>query len=317
VLDTATRRDPRICVSVVIVMHNNRDLARGCLEAVLASLGGRSAEVIVVDNGSRDGTSDLLRAENWPIDVISLSENVGFARAVNLAWLRSNGRFLALVNSDAFPDPGCLDWLVEALVQRPAAGIVAGSLRYETGALQPSAGTFPSLLGGLWVALLLHRVPGLSRLGIGYFSDPVLYARARQVDWVSAAVCVARRETGPLPTGSFMYGEDVEWAAECRAAGWEVWLEPRATAVHIGRASVERSHAPGFAQRQRARFELEWFGRRGPSVKLAARLVLVIHALVRLTAYGAVSALRRQLDPRVDEYLWLLRAAISRSSAAT
>src|SRR5205823_170332 len=132
-------------------------------------------------------------------------------------------------------------------------------LRYPSGRLQPSAGTFPSLLGDLWVALFLHRVPGLSRAGLGYLVDQRLYRTPRQVDWVSAAVCAARVQVGPLPDSRFMYGEDVEWALASCAAGWQVWLEPSATAVHISRASVDDTREAGFVQRQRVEFELRWF----------------------------------------------------------
>jgi GT2 family glycosyltransferase len=184
-------------------------------------------------------------------------------------------------------------------------------LRYPSGRPQPSAGTFPSLLGTLWVALFLHRVPGLSRIGLGYMTDSRLYLKPRRVDWVSAAVCAARADVGPMPTSSFMYGEDVEWALASREAGYEVWTEPAATAVHIGRASVDQSHEAGFAQRRRAEFELAWFRRRGRAAELMTRVNLIVHALMRLVIYGVLSALHRRRDDRVREYTALVRAALS------
>ncbi|MCW3069640.1 MAG: putative glycosyltransferase [Solirubrobacterales bacterium] len=298
-------------VSIVIVTHNNEDLVTRCLDAVVESSSTHCSQIIVVDNASTDGTIEVVEQGGWPVDVISLNENVGFARAVNHAWKRAEGRYVALINSDAFPDAGCIDELVSALEQRSRAGIVGAKLRYPSGRLQPSAGTFPSLMGDLWVALFLHRVPGLSRLGIGYLADQHLYLRPRRVDWVSAAVCASRSEVGPLPTSSFMYGEDVEWASACRDVGWEVWLEPAASAVHVGRASVDQSQDAGFAQRQRVQFELAWFAPRGQAVQLAARFGLLTHALLRLGFCGARRILWRNQDPRAAEYAALLRAALS------
>lgn len=303
-------------VSVVVVTHNNDRLIDDCLRAIDQSLRTRRAEVIVVDNASTDGTPDIVAAAQPPVQLISMTNNVGFADAVNVAFAHARGRYVALVNSDAFPDRGCIDELVALLAQNPHVGIVGAKLRYPSGALQPSAGTFPSLLGGLWVALFLHRVPGLSRAGIGYFADERLYRRERRVDWVCAAVCAARADAGPLPASSFMYGEDVEWALACRRSGLQVWLQPRATAVHIGRASVDRSQDVSFAQRQRARFELAWFARRGPLAQLGARGVLALHALLRLLAFAPPSLLRRRRDRRVSEYAALLRAALSRDVAS-
>jgi GT2 family glycosyltransferase len=304
-------------VSVVVVTHNNSDLIGRCLGAIFDSSRANRAEVIVVDNASSDGTPDVMREGKWPVEVIVLKENLGFAKAVNFAWMRARGRYVALVNSDAFPDRGCLDKLVDTLERNSHIGIVGGRLRYPSGHPQPSAGTFPSLLGGLWVALFLHRVPGLSRLGIGFLSDQRLYRHARRVDWVSAAVCVARTDVGPLPTSSFMYGEDVEWALACRDAGLEVWIEPGATAIHVGRASVDQSQDAGFAQRRRAQFELAWFARRSPPARLGARLVLLVHALLRLAVYGGLAVFRGRRDGRVAEYAALLRAALSTHPATS
>jgi GT2 family glycosyltransferase len=305
----AAGTDP--AVSIIVVTHNNRELVGPCVRAIFNSLEAVRAEVLLVDNASSDGTMQELARCELPVRSIELRQNVGFARAVNRALEEARGSYVVLVNSDAFPDRGCIERLVEALERRPRAGIVGAKLRYPSGRLQPSAGTFPSLRGSLWVALFLHRFPGLSRLGIGYLASASLYVRPRRVDWVSAALCAARAELGPLPDSSFMYGEDVEWAAAGRAAGWEVWLEPAATAIHMSRASVDASQQPGFAQRRRVQFELAWFARRRPSVRLVARVALLIHASLRLLLYGALAALPGRRDGRVREYVALFAAALS------
>jgi GT2 family glycosyltransferase len=311
VLNAAAKPNKSASVSVVIVTHNNRDLIGDCLTATFGAVRDSAAEVIVVDNASTDGTPDVIRAGQWHVDVIALRTNMGFAEAVNRARSSAAGRYLVLVNSDAFPDGGCIDALVNMLDNGPRVGIVGARLRYPSGRPQPSAGTFPSLLGTLWVALFLHRVPGLSRLGIGYLADSRLYRSPRRVDWVSAAVCAARIEIGPMPTSSFMYGEDVEWALASREAGYEVWIEPAATAVHIGRASVDDSQDVGFAQRRRAEFELAWFRRRGGPAPLVARVNLVVHGVMRLLIYAVLSLLHRRRDTRMREYAALVRASLS------
>jgi N-acetylglucosaminyl-diphospho-decaprenol L-rhamnosyltransferase len=298
-------------LTVLVVTYNNREIIGRCLDAIFASRDADELEAIVIDNASVDGTLDVVAAGAWPVQVLAMDTNAGFAKAVNCGLRRASGRYFALVNSDAFVDPDCLRALTRTLDERPSAGIVGAKLRYESGRHQPSAGTFPSLVGDLWVALFLHRVPGLSRAGLGYLADPALYRRPRRVDWVSAAVCAARAELAPLPDSRFMYGEDVEWAVAARGAGWEVWIDPSATAVHISAATVAESQAAGFAQRRRAQFELDWFARRGVAAQALARAVMVVHALARLILYGAGGAVRGRRDARVREYVALLRAAVS------
>ena len=297
--------------SVIVVTHNNESLIADCLRAVKAGFHLSSYEIIVVDNASTDGTIAAIPDDLKSCRVIALEANVGFAQANNAGIEASRGRLMVLVNSDAFPDRGSIDRLIEAIDGLPHAGIVGGRLRYPTGKPQPSVGRFPSLTGGLWVALFLHRMPLTARADIGLSAHPALYRSRRRVDWVTGAFCVARREVGHLPAGAFMYGEDVAWALACRQAGLEVWFEPAATTVHIGGASVNQSQDPGFAQRRRVEFELAWFARRGQVTKLAARAVLVVHALLRLAVYGGQAALRRRRDRQVDEYTALLRAAVS------
>lgn len=302
-------------VSVIVVTHNNASLIGDCLRSVERGARARSHETIVVDSASTDGTLAVIASGHPGVRVLALERNVGFAAATNAGIAASRGRLLALVNSDAFPDEGSIDRLADAIDALPRAAIVGGRLRYPDGAPQPSTGRFPSLLGGLWTALLLHRMPLLGRLDVGVNAHPSHYRVRRRVDWVTAAFCIARREAGPLPERSFMYGEDVEWARESASAGREVWFDPGASAVHLLRGSVAGSRDAGFAQRQRARFELEWFGRRGGLAVLGARAVLAIHALVRLPAVGIADALRRREPRRAREQLALLRAAFSASSA--
>ena len=319
-MDPGAQPHERPRASVVVVTHNNAGIVGPCLDAIRAS--GDRLELIVVDNASTDDTPAIVEQGSWGARLVVLDRNMGFARAVNVARDAARGPLLVLVNSDAFPDPPCIGALLQLLEREPRAGIVGARLRYPSGALQPSAGTFPSLLGDLWVALFLHRMPLASRLEIGYFASERLYRRAREVDWVSGAVCAARREAGPVPSSSFMYGEDVEWARACRERGLTVWLEPTATAIHVGRASVDATRQTGFAQHQRVGFELAWFERRRPAAKLLARAIMLLHALLRIVAYGSVSlvhAARRGSGgqprggrgaERVGEYVELARTAL-------
>jgi N-acetylglucosaminyl-diphospho-decaprenol L-rhamnosyltransferase len=299
-------------VSAIVVTHNNEAFIADCLGSIQRAAAVSTCELVVVDNGSSDRTTAVVRDHPGKPRLVELAENVGFAAATNVGIRASSGRLIALVNSDAFPDPGSIDTLIAAIDELPRAGIVGAQLRYPDGQLQPSTGNFPSLLGGLWVAVFLHRAPLTARLGIGIAAHPALYRERRQVDWVTAAFCIARRDAGPLPERGFMYGEDVEWALACKSAGFETWLEPAATAIHLGRGSVDVRQGRGFVQWQRARFELAWFGAAGRANELAARAVLATHALLRIALFGPTALLGRRRSRPVREYFALLRAAFSK-----
>src|SRR5881396_1514977 len=158
--------------SVIVVSYNSAELLPRCLSAIARGAQSRAVEVIVVDNASRDGSADAAR--RLGASVVALHRNIGFAAANNRALAFARGHFVVLVNPDAFPDVGTIDALISRLESSTRVGIVGGVLRYPSGAHQPSAGQFPSLHGGLWVALGLHRAPALARLGIGFMAHAAL-----------------------------------------------------------------------------------------------------------------------------------------------
>jgi GT2 family glycosyltransferase len=302
--------DP-IDVSIVIVTFNDDAVIARCIAAAKQGALAHNAEILVVDNASNDAT--LERVENAANDVIiiPLQRNEGFAKATNVALRRAQGRIVAFVNSDAFIDSGSVDRLIARLQADDRIGIVGGVLRDVAGTRQPSAGRFPTLPGNLAVALLLHRLPLLSRLPTSVLADPRHYREAHRVDWVSGAFCVARREVGPLPALGFMYGEDVEWARQAQERGYQTWLEPQAGAVHLGDSGPPARRPLGSRQRRRVDFELRWFGPRGPRAA-AARAVMVLHACVRILLFVGLLPVRPAVARQgVNESRALLGAAIS------
>jgi GT2 family glycosyltransferase len=295
--------------SVVVVTFNSAEVVGRCLTAIEKALASHTSELLVVDNRSADETLDIVRESAPGATVIQMEENVGFAAANNAALERARGRVWALVNSDAFPDAGSIDRLAQAADRNPDTGIVGGVLRDGDGRPQPSAGCFPTLARNLAVALMLHRIPPLSRIPTSVFADPALYRRARPVDWVSGAFCLARPQVGPLPAEGFMYGEDVEWARRASDAGLAVWLEPAATAVHLGGGGQVSAAGARARQAHRVSFERRWFGRRGRPFVLGSRLVLTAHALVRIAIFTALRPFHRaRSEQGVAEFRSLLRA---------
>ena len=131
---------PRACdISVVIVSFNTREVLRECLTALAREAASLDVQTIVVDNGSKDGSIEMLRADFPAVELIASEENLGFGRANNLAFERARGRYIVLLNSDAFLTPGSLRLSVQHMDADPKAGLGGGRLdraRWKLAALR-------------------------------------------------------------------------------------------------------------------------------------------------------------------------------------
>jgi GT2 family glycosyltransferase len=131
-------------ISILIVSFNTKDVLRECLESVKLASADLAVETIVVDNHSKDDSVSMVREEFPWVHVIESQENLGFGRANNLAFEAARGRYIVLLNSDAFLQENTLSLSLEKMQANPSVGLASGRLVGRDGALQPSARMFPS-----------------------------------------------------------------------------------------------------------------------------------------------------------------------------
>lgn len=208
--------------------------------------------VVVLDNGSGDGSVERFRVELPGTIVVDLGDNTGFARANNEGARRLPGEGYLLVNSDAFVHrPGSVAALVEGL-RDPTVGIVAARLLNEDGTLQSSVAPLPS------PAVAAVQATGLSRFlpdrWQPRWSTHWSHAEEREIEAAIGAVLLVRRETwdalGGFDESAFMYAEDRDLCWRAGLAGWRVWFTPRAEFLHVGSGTVTtRWTAAGRAER--------------------------------------------------------------------
>jgi GT2 family glycosyltransferase len=217
-------------LSVIIVNWNTRELLAKSLASVFVTIHKCSFEVIVVDNGSTDGSSQMVREQFPEVHLIENQENLGFARANNQAIRQCRGDFVLLLNSDAFLMQGAVDRMMELSLINDQAGIVGPTLFYPDGRSQRSHGPLPTLtsemisLAGfdkirLW-PIKRYRLP-----------DPF------ETGFVSGACMFVRRsmlqEIGLFDENFFFFSEEVDLCYRAHKAGWKVFFIPFAVAIHI------------------------------------------------------------------------------------
>jgi N-acetylglucosaminyl-diphospho-decaprenol L-rhamnosyltransferase len=235
-------------VSVLVVSYETRDLTLQCLESLLASTTALRLQVVVVDNASRDGTATAVTTQLPTVEVVALEQNIGFARAVNLAADRAEGRHLLLLNPDTIVPPGAIDALVAFAEAHPEHGIVGGRTLRADGSLDPS-----SCWGAPTPWSVLCFATGASTVFRGSrIFDPESLGRwprdsERPVDVVTGCLLLLDRDLWRRLDGFdpryFMYGEDVDLCLRAGRLGFRPAITPAATITHLVGASSATSGA--------------------------------------------------------------------------
>lgn len=214
--------------SVIVVNFNGRPLLERCLPRVGSACEGLEHELLVVDNGSTDGSAELV-ASAFPGAVwLALGQNLGYAAAANAGMRAARGRIVVLMNNDVELAAGSVARAVRYLDAHPDAGLVGFRLENPDGSLQPSGRRCPGLLATVlshWrLVRETYREPGRD------------YDAIADVDEVSGACLAARASlaaiVGLMDERFFFYYEDVDWCVRVRAAGFRVVYLPEAVAVH-------------------------------------------------------------------------------------
>ncbi|HVQ37168.1 MAG TPA: glycosyltransferase family 2 protein [Pyrinomonadaceae bacterium] len=228
----------QIEVSVVVISFNTRDLLRECLTTLAATSADVSYELIVVDNASRDDSAAMVALEFPEAKLIRSEVNLGFGGANNLGFAAATGRYVVLLNSDAFLKVGTLRKSIDLMDSHPQVGLAGAKLIGRDDSLQPSARMFPNILQDFLILSGLADRYSKSRFfgrGDRTWADP---NKPAEVDWVPGAFGIIRREalerTGFFDPRFFLYYEEVDLCKRIKQAGYSIWYWPELEVVHIG-----------------------------------------------------------------------------------
>lgn len=278
--------EPSIDLSVVVVNYNQDRLLKGCLASVFRTLSPSGVQVVVVDNGSDDGSLQMLTEDFPQVQVIVNEQNLGFAKANNQAIPTCQGRYVVLLNNDTTVLDNALQSLVDFMDQHLSVGCAGPQLLNADGSVQASCMHFPSLARSL-VSFVGARV------GRGAKYVPRSQADHVHVDAVTGACMMLRgdalAEVGLLDEGYFMYAEETDWCYRARQAGWTTAYYPASKVIHLGEQTARTDPARFYVERRysRVRFFLKHQG------WVAARVADCMIRLSALARWGLATGSRR------------------------
>lgn len=224
-------------LSVVVVNYNTREATAACLRSVLQATGAVDLELIVVDNGSSDGSAAVLRERFPAAMVIEACENLGFARGVNRGARAASGKWLLLLNPDTITLPGSLRALLQFADARPEFGVFGGRTLRRDGSVDPSScWGAPTLWSMTMFATMLStafkRSPVFDPESLGHWQRDSV----REVPIITGCLLLIRKtdwdRLGGMDEDYFLYGEDAEFSLRAGRAGLRRVVVPEAVIVH-------------------------------------------------------------------------------------
>jgi N-acetylglucosaminyl-diphospho-decaprenol L-rhamnosyltransferase len=274
-------------LSIIVVSYNTRELLRQCLASLRRHT--PAAQVIVVDNASRDGSVEMVRADFPTVQVVALTRNYGFAAANNAGLRLAAGDPIVLLNSDTVVEDDTLDRCAAWMEEHPGVGALSPRLVGVDGRPQQCLYSFPTLAEVLRVVFRQQRPQREEDVTDGWLAGTALFIRREAL----------RQVGGELDAGYFMYWEDADLSARLRKCGWERVAYPGGVVKHHGGGSSGTADAP-------VRAELlawylfgrhRWFARHRPAPEAVWLWVLDAIDIPRVWLWGWRRRLR---GPRIQ-----------------
>lgn len=245
--------------SFIIVSWNAKRCLFECLESLEKELNEYHAEIIVVDNGSVDGSSEMVRERFPGVVLIENQENLGFAKANNIGILRSEGKYIYFVNSDVKILNGCIKLMTNYMEKHSNVGLLGPKVLNADHTIQPSCKHFPTLLRSFCRAVALDSLFPKTRFFEGEFMTCSSSDTIQPVDIIVGCFWMVRRtaieEVGLLDERFFIYSEDKDWCKRFHEAGWAVIYFPEAKIIHYGGASSANTPIRFYLEMQKANLQ--------------------------------------------------------------
>lgn len=308
-----------IDISIVIPNWNGLGIIDRCLSSIFDNPQGVSFEVIVVDNGSSDESTDTIRRLFPLAMVVRRAFNTGFARACNVGMRLARGRFIWVLNADTEISAYALKGMVSFMDAHSEVGALNPRVTFPDGTLQPSVRRLPTVLGAVWEELFwgtpLGALFGREWSQKAWDSD-VDYDKVVEMEWLRGSCLLVRREVysqaGEFDEIFFFGYEEIDYCARIRAAGWKLVWMPDVTIVHNASAVGSRFGPILMLWLNHSKFQF-WRKKSGRLAEWAVRLCVAGLGVIALL----VNCIRRVFGRRAVKgrgirfYLEMIRGALS------
>lgn len=246
-------------ISIIIVNWNTKDLLAACLRSIQNQSLDYTYEIIVVDNGSEDGSQLIVRQEFPTVTLVENKLNLGFGKANNIGLQSAKGRYICFVNSDIEMVDGCLQILTQYMDDNHSVGMSGPQILYPDLNIQDSCRKFPSLWRSFCSASKLDRIFPTCALLSGEHMFYLSHTEEIKPDYLAGCLLMARKtaldEVGAFDERFFIYAEEVDLAKRLWDSRWEVAFMPQAKAVHHHAGSSSRDPLRFLLAQQKSVFQ--------------------------------------------------------------
>lgn len=279
-------------LSVIILSFNTKDITARCLEKLKIAKDyceGRlknQVQVLVLDNGSSDGSAQMIKSDFPWVKLIVSKENLGFSKGNNVVMKDVKNPFILLLNSDVYLEEESLYKALAYFRVNLNCDVLGARLNYSTGKLQPSAGPLPDFFN---IILWIFGFKGFHPQSKSYF------AKAHQVGWIMGAFFMLKRKvfesTNGFDENLFMHMEEIEWCKRIKDKGFKIWHVPQVSVVHLHGASTNFDLRPSFFNELKGikYYLLKHFR----SLYIPIKLFLVAGLIFRVIAFSLLGKAKR------------------------
>ncbi len=239
-----------IDLSIIIVSYNTKELLKECIQSIEDTLQSHSFEVIVVDNGSTDGSVEEIKnfsrseilLRKTKIKIIENKGNLGFSRANNKGIEQSSGRYILFLNSDTVVYKNTIDSMIEFMDHNKEIGAATCRVELPNGKLDDACHRgFPTPWNSLNHFSGVSKIFSRSKIFAGYSLGYMDLSRPHEIDALCGAFMIVRREAGEQISwwdeDYFWYGEDLDFCYRLKKKGWKIYYTPEVSILHYKGAS--------------------------------------------------------------------------------